>query len=177
MSKQNGGPRFVQIDSTTGRVDPFSYEAVQTHIIGTGHSLGALPHAVRTEMMVAIDYTALAYEQFDLQRHHLFALLTREALVVMMRAFERALRDRFEAPRKTQIHDLLRTARQQGYLTDRLAKGTIEYLIETRNSIAHVDDDPESLGTGMPNMLCVLIDMTATLFREPPTITSSDPSE
>ena len=175
MSEQEEGPRFLRIDPGTEQLDPFSYDAVRAHIIGSGHSLDAMPPAVRAEMMVAIEYTALAYEQFNLERHHLFALLTREALVVMMRAFERALRERFGEPRSTRIRDLLRTAHRQGYLADHLAMGTIDYLIETRNAIAHADDDPGTLGTGMPKMLRFLIDMTATLFREPPTEGGSSP--
>lgn len=160
-------PRFVTLDVATSTFHPMSYDGVRAYILGQHPVPETVPERVREALLIAVDYTALAYDQFNLGRDRLFPILTRESHVVIIRALEAALRYRLGlVGHRTGIRHLVTKAQAQGLLIDALSRGTIEYLIEGRNDIAHSDDEPQTIGLGLPEMVGFTISLVAELFRE-----------
>lgn len=78
-------PIFVDLDPQTLLSAPTPYESMRAALIGLHPVSDGLPDEVRAALLAAVDYVALAYEQADAGRPHLFARLTGDGYLAAVR--------------------------------------------------------------------------------------------
>ncbi len=106
-----------------------------------------LPDGVRWMLLTAVDYFALAYEQANAGRPHLYTSLTNDAYLKAVLALELMLRHRLRQGKRATLHELVRKGIETGLLP-----GGKEYepiwdeVREGRNQITHGDPEHPSYG-------------------------------
>lgn len=150
---------FVDRDPHTGQPKPTTYESMRTAIVAQ-HPLGeSLPDDIQKFLLAAIDYFALAYEQANAGRLHLYELLTNDAFVKAVLALELALRRRLGRGTSVRLEDLI----SAGIVADILPatdehQQLWEELRKNRNAITHGDPEESSYGPMTARWIRLVID-------------------
>lgn len=109
-------PILFDRDPQTGQTVPTSCEALPEGFF-TNHPLsGSLPGDIDGLLRIAVDYVALAYEQANTGRRHLYESLTNDALIKASLALELSLRNRLSPGNRVPLVELS----DQGLATDLL---------------------------------------------------------
>jgi hypothetical protein len=133
-------PMFVDINPQTGWPSPTTYESMLAELLEGLHCMEDLPDNVRRTLLAAADHFALAYEQANVGRSHLYASLTNGAYLKSVLALELMRRYRLHQGKRATLHQLIREGIEQG-----LIPGGKEYAPfwdggrEGRNQITHGD--------------------------------------
>lgn len=72
------GPTFFDLDPQTGQAHPTTYDSMRAALLRDIPSDASLPDDVRQVLLAAVDYFALAYEQANIGRTHLYSSLVDE---------------------------------------------------------------------------------------------------
>ena len=144
---QSSRPTFFDLDPQTGQAHPTTYESMRAALLRDIPSTESLPDDVRHVLLVAVDYFALAYEQANIGRTHLYASLTNDAFLQASLALELALRHRLERGKSAKLYELIRDGIAASLLP---ASGEYELLWEelrkSRNQITHGNPELPTYG-------------------------------
>lgn len=164
---------FFDLDPHTGQPTPTTYESMRIAIVAR-HPLGeSQPDDLQALLLAAIDYVALAYEQANAGRTHLYERLTNDAYLKMALALELTLKRRLGRGNRVPLKELLSQSIENGLLpsTDDYEALWTE-LRENRNAITHGDPEGSSYGPMTARWIGLVIDainaMYASSIVEPP---------
>jgi hypothetical protein len=140
-------PVFVDVDPQTGRPRSTTYESVRASLLRDLPDVDNLPDDVRRALSAAVDYFALAYEQANVGRMHLYASLTDDAYLKAVLALELMLRHRLRRGKHATLHGLVREGVETGLLPGGKEHAPIwDGVREGRNQITHGDPAHPSYG-------------------------------
>src|SRR4051794_29126421 len=105
---QLSGPTFFDLDFHTGQASPTTYESIRAALLRDIPSAESLPDDVHQVLLAAVDYFALAYEQVNIGRTHLYPSLTNDAFLKASLALELALRHYLRRGKGAKLHELIR---------------------------------------------------------------------
>ncbi len=164
MSKLNQ-PLFFDLDPRTGQPTPTTYESMRVAMLGRHTIPVNVPDDVQGLLFTAIDYFALAYEQANSGREHLYERLTNDAFTKVALALELALRRRLGRGNRVSLECLI----SAGTAADVLPS-TDEYdllwteLRKNRNAITHGDPDHSSYGPSTVGWIGLVIDAVSGIY-------------
>jgi hypothetical protein len=177
MSDSNNAV-FSDLDPHTGQPKPTTYESMRTAIVARHPLEENLPDDLQALLVAVIDYVALAYEQANAGRTHLYERLTNDAFLKMALALELALKRRLVRGNRVTLEKLI----QQG-IEDGLLPATDEYealwteLRRNRNAISHGDPERSSYGPSTARWIGLVINAINAMYVskvvEPSTNTDS----
>ncbi len=159
-------PAFVDIDPRTGRCTPTSYDSMRASILGEFPVSEDVPDDIRQLLLTAVDYFALAYEQANMGRDHLYNPLTDDAFLKAIRALEVTLRRHLGRDSGTTLHQLIQQAINGGLLPTTDQHGLIWRMIrEDRNDITHGEPEHRRYGMYAGRVISLLIDVINRMYR------------
>ncbi|MGC4192889.1 MAG: hypothetical protein QM589_17225 [Thermomicrobiales bacterium] len=158
-------PIFIDLDAATGQPRPTTYESMRTAIVTRHHLEAYIPEDAQALLLAAVDYIALAYEQANVGRIHLYEQLTNDAFLKMTLALERSLKVRLGRGNRVRLEALI----EQGIAEDLLPDvGHYEAiwteLRKNRNAIAHGDPERDSYGPLTAQWIGLVIDAINLMF-------------
>jgi hypothetical protein len=169
---------FFDPDPDTGQMIPTTYESMHAGMLRWHPTSDRVPEDIQELLHTAIDYFALAYEQANTGRMHLYQRLTNDAFTKAVLALELALRRRLGRGNSVTLEKLI----QQG-IEDGLLPATDEYkalwteLRENRNAITHGDSERSSYGPSTARWIALVINAINAMYVskvvEPSTHTDS----
>ncbi len=166
---------FFDLDPHTGQPKPTTYESMRTSLVAQ-HPLGAnLPDDLQALLLAAIDYVALAYEQANAGRAHLYERLTNDAFLKMALALELALKRRLGRGNRVSLETLILQGIELGLLS---ATGDYEELWtelrENRNAITHGDPERSSYGPSTARWIGHVTDVISAMYANAMVVTLSE---
>jgi len=164
MSEANA-PIFFDLDPETGQPVPTTFEAVLTALKRLHPISPNVPDPLREELLAAIDYIALAYEQANVGRPHLFERLTGDGFLAAIRALELALRDRLGRGNSATLERLV----EQGIEAEILpasgrAPDVWDELRRGRNQVAHGRPERPAYGVAASRVVGFVIDAVDSMY-------------
>lgn len=140
---------FEDFDFETGALSPTTYESCRSWLLSKYPIAENVPEPIRKRLEIAVDYTALAYEQLNVGRQHLFIELTSHALTIGLLGMELVLKSwlNAEPESRTTFGPLLDKARARGLLhKSELDDMTWTHLHQVRNDLTHGNPDADHFG-------------------------------
>lgn len=164
MSDSNK-PLFFDLDPRTGQPTPTTYESMRVAMLGRQAIPVNVPDDIKSLLLIAIDYFALAYEQANIGRLHLYGPLTNVAFTKLALALELALRRRLRRGNSVSL-DCLFSA---GTAADILPSTDEHDLLWTelrknRNSITHGNATSSSYGPSTGRWIELVIDAVVAMY-------------
>jgi hypothetical protein len=156
---------FFDLDPDTGQPMPTTYESMRIAIVTRHPPKTYVPDGTQSLLLAAIDYVALAYEQANVGRKHLYEQLTNDAFLKMTLALELSLKQRLGRGNRVRLEELI----EKGIENDLLpASGDYEALWtelrKNRNAIAHGDPEVSSYGPFTARWIGLVIDAINAMY-------------
>ncbi len=156
---------FFDLDPITGRPTPTTYELMRSTIMAR-HPFGInFPNDLQALLLAAIDYVALAYEQANSGRLHLYEQLTNDAFLKMALALKLALKRQLGRGNRVRLEILISQGIEQDLLP---ATGDYEALWtelrENRNAITHGDAAKSSYGPATARWVGLVIHVINKMY-------------
>ena len=157
-------PIFFDFDSATSEMEPTNYESFRGALLGHHPVAENLPDDVREALLAAVDYCALAYEQANADRGHLFSRLTEDVLLASVRGLELALRYRLGRGNRASLERLIDQGIESGVLASTDDHRQVwAALRQGRNQIAHGRLERPSFGVATSRVVGLVIDAVAEM--------------
>lgn len=158
-------PMFFDRDPSTGKVTPTTYESMRAATLRHHPIPQHVPDGIQGLLLAAVEYVALAYEQANAGRRHLYERLTNDAFLKMALALELTLRRQLARGNRVTLEKLICQGIERGLLP---ATGDYEALWtelrENRNAIAHGDPERSSYGPSTARWIGHVIDAINTMY-------------
>lgn len=159
---------FVDLDPQTGQPTPTTYESMGAAVLGRHPVPENLPHEIRGLLLTVVDYLALAYEQANVGRAHLYERLTNDAFLKAVLALELALRHRLGRGAGVKLYKLVSDGIALGLLPGRVEYALIwEELRDNRNAITHGDPNRSCYGPSMGRLIALVVDAVIAMYAAP----------
>lgn len=165
---QETDPTFFELNLQAAQVHPTTYESMRATLLREILLTESLPDDVRQVLLAAVDYVALAYEQANIGRAHLYASLTNDAFLKASLALELTLRHCLQRGKSAKFSTLIR----DGIAASLLPAGD-EYALlweemrKSRNEITHRNADYPTYGPMMGRVIRVLIQTICGMYTKP----------
>lgn len=156
---------FFDLDRATGQFVPTTYESMRGGMLRWHPIFEHVPDDIRRLLLTAIDYFALAYEQANVGRGHLYERLTNDAFVKAILALELTLKQRLRPQGKVPLKMLISEGIAAGLLptTDRYELLWTE-LRENRNAITHDDPNQSTYGPSTGGWIGLVINAVNAIY-------------